>query len=72
MEKLKQWLYDNWFDVAIVGCRMLGTVGMIFGAYFGAKKGVEAAFSINQLEVPICKEDETGKEELPVVEVSKF
>lgn len=72
MNKLKKWWHDNWFDVAIAGCRMLGTIGMIFGAYYGAKKGVEEAFDINRLEVTIYKEDENGKEEVPSVEVSEF
>ncbi len=72
MDKLKKWWHDNWFDVTIAGLRALGTVGMIFGAYAGAKRGVETAFDINRIEVTICKEDENGKEKLPVVEVSEF
>ena len=72
MGKTKQWWHDNWFDVVMFGLRTLGTVGMIFGAYVGAKKGVEEAFDINRLEVTICKDDGETKEELPVVEVSEF
>lgn len=53
MGKLKQWWHDNWFDVAIAGFRMLGTVGMIFGAYFGAKKGVDESFNLSKAHFTI-------------------
>ena len=72
MNKFKKWWSDHWFDVTLTGFRLLGTIGMVFGAYAGAKKGVEEAFDINRLDVTIYKDDGENKEELPVVEVSKF
>jgi len=72
MGKIKQWWHDNWVEVSLLGLKALGVAGMIFGAYTGAKKGVEEAFDINHLEVTICKDDGETKEELPVVEVSEF
>lgn len=72
MSKMKQWWHGNWFEVTMFGLRALGTVGMIFGAYVGAKKGVEEAFDINRLEVKLYKSEDGEDKELPVVEVCKF
>ena len=69
---MKKWWHDNWLEVALFGLKTLGTVGMIFGAYVGAKKGVEEAFDINRLEVKLYKSEDGEDKELPVVEVSKF
>ena len=53
MGKIKQWWCDNWFEVAMFGLRVLGTVGMIFGAYVGAKKGVEQSFNLSKANFTI-------------------
>ena len=72
MGKLKKWWHDNWLGIGLFGLKALGTVGMIFGAYAGAKRGVAEAFDINRLEVRLYKSEDGEDEELPVVEVSKF